>query len=463
MKLEGSLDAFSLPDIFQLLSFTKKSGGLHLAQAGSDGVVFFAAGLVTGASADSSRQPLARRLVGSGAVSDEALSAAVEAVSSGEGLGVVRALLESGAVDADLLRQAAQDQSTDAIFDLLRWQEGDFAFVMDETNPDDVGVTVAIDAVLAEAEARRSTWESVSQVVPSPQVVMVMPVVLTADPAVSREEWSLLALVDGRRSVAELVDLTGSGQYAVVSTLAALVQRGLLAVREDVGSGDEQDHVAVVLRRQQLLAPLEAFTPVIVPAQPAVEPAGHSDQPDVRPEEPAPTEAHTEEPVRKAHEGSHDDSPADDSPADDSPADDSPTSDRHDDDQVQHEVAGDASADDGSEEDADRDLVSASAGPEQPQMLGGAHVPQDVVPPRPEPFLPKRQAEFDEHRGVPAARATSPVVTAGGGSSTGGSSLGDVVGATATAPDPAAASVIERAPNVNRTLMLRLIAGVRGL
>ena len=31
MKLEGSLDAFSLPDVFQLLSLTKKSGGLHLA------------------------------------------------------------------------------------------------------------------------------------------------------------------------------------------------------------------------------------------------------------------------------------------------------------------------------------------------------------------------------------------------------------------------------------------------
>ncbi|MCZ3387033.1 MAG: DUF4388 domain-containing protein, partial [Actinomycetia bacterium] len=30
MKLEGSLDAFSLPDVFQLLSLTKKSGGLHL-------------------------------------------------------------------------------------------------------------------------------------------------------------------------------------------------------------------------------------------------------------------------------------------------------------------------------------------------------------------------------------------------------------------------------------------------
>jgi len=37
VKLEGSLDAFSLPDIFQLLSFTKKSGGLHLRRATTRG------------------------------------------------------------------------------------------------------------------------------------------------------------------------------------------------------------------------------------------------------------------------------------------------------------------------------------------------------------------------------------------------------------------------------------------
>src|SRR5512134_511956 len=212
MKLEGSLDAFSLPDIFQLLSFTTKTGGLHLASDGSDGVVFFASGQVTGASADSSRQPLARRLVGSGAVHDDALRSAVDAVANGEGVGVVRALMESGAVDAGLLRQAATDQAVDAIFDLLRWRTGDFAFVLDEANPDDVGVTLAVEQVLADAEERRSSWDSVSQVIPSLQSLLAMPVVLSADPSVTREEWSLLALVDGRRSVAELVDLTGSGQ-----------------------------------------------------------------------------------------------------------------------------------------------------------------------------------------------------------------------------------------------------------
>ena len=422
MKLEGSLDAFSLPDVFQLLSFTKKSGGLHLAHDGADGVVFFAGGQISGASADSSRQPLARRLVGSGTLTDEALADAVQVALSGEGAGVVRALLDQGAVDPELLRVAAGDQSVDAVFDLLRWQNGDFAFVMDEANPGDVGVSMSVEAVLADAEARRASWDSVSQVVPSPQAVLAMPVVLPADPQVSREEWSLLALVDGRRTVTELVDLTGSGQYAVVSTLAALVTRGLLAVRADAGaedSADSDDHVTVVLRRQRLLAPLEGEPFVPVQEAPAEEPA-------------APVAAKAE-PVRETET------------TDAAP-------------EPMHSVP-DLADESTSDEDGQRELATASAASDGPAMLGGAHVPQDVVPPRPEPFLPRRQADFDEQAGTPAARPVH--VQAGPSASMGG--LGDVVGATATSPDPDSVSVIERDPNVNRSLMLRLIAGVRGL
>ena len=389
MKLEGSLDAFSLPDIFQLLSFTKKTGALHLAHDGCDGVVFFTGGQVTGASADGSRQPLARRLIGSSAVDDAALGAAVERAGNGEGVGIVKALLEAGTVEEELLRTAVEDQSVDAVFDLLRWLDGDFAFVVDEGNPDDVGVTLKVESVLAESESRRESWETVSQVVPSPTAVLNMPVVLPDDPRITRDEWALLALVDGRRTVSDLVDLTGCGQYAVVSTLAGLVERSLLDVRED-----GEDHVRVVVRRQQLLAPLE--TAAVIPGLlPAAEPAA---PPASRP--------------GKAGGGS---------------------------------VAADAVAPSAAlaapgetAETADAgELVTASAG-HGPSMLGGAHVPDDVVPPRSEPFLPKRQAEYD------------------------GGSPGDVIGATAVALDPQS-SMIERDPSVNRSLMLRLIAGVRGL
>ena len=401
MKLEGSLDAFSLPDVFQLLSFTKKTGGLHLSDDGRAGVVFFTAGQITGASADTARQPLARRLIGSGAVSDSALAAAVERAGTDEGVGVVKALLEADAVEAELLRQAVSDQSVDAVFDLLRWQTGDFAFVMDEVNPDDVGITVQAETVLADADARRAGWEAVSQLVSAPTAVLSMPVLLPDDPVITSDEWALLALVDGRRSVNDLVDLTGCGQYAVVSTLAALVERSLLEVRED-----GEDHVSVVVRRQALLASLEgaAPTPPATSAAKSVSPSSAADAP----------------PVGSA-----------DVPAPATPAEPAPDS-----------------ADDG-------DLVTTSAG-DGPMMLGGAHVPGDVVPPRSEPFLPKRQADFDEATPGSANRSVSH----SGPAPQGGGPSGDVMGATALEPQP---SLIERDPSVNRSLMLRLIAGVRGL
>lgn len=385
MRLEGSLDAFSLPDVFQLLSNTKKTGGLHLTSDGSDGVVYFAGGDVTGASADCSRQPLARRLVGSGAVTDDALTGAVSAAKDAEDLGVVRALLDHGSVDADLLRHAAKDQAVDAVFDLLRWRTGDFSFALDETNPDDVGVKLPAEKVLADADGRNANWETVSKVVPSPQAVLAMPVVLPSEPAVSREEWSLLALVDGRRTVSDLVELTGSGQYAVVSTLAGLVQRGLLEVRPPAGEpgAEDADHVAVVVRRQQLLAPLESAEPA-APAAPATAPsvprsrgeAGGGEVSDAVADHRAPASPGT-------------------SPSDHEP-----------------------------------ELVNASLGHDHRSAHGAQ--------------LPSRPGSAGDSNGSPTSSALSGVL------------------ATATAPN-LEHSVIERDPEVNRSLMLRLIAGVRGL
>jgi Domain of unknown function (DUF4388) len=458
MKLEGSLDAFSLPDVFQLLSFTKKSGGLHLASDGCDGCVFFTGGQITGASADGSRQPLARRLIGAGAVDDDALTAAVQAATQGEDMGVVKALLENGVIEAGLLRQAVTDQSVDAVFDLLRWQQGDFAFVIDEINPDDVGVSLSIEEILADAESRRASWDSVSLIVPSPQALLSMPVVLPDDPHVSREEWSLLALVDGRRSVAELVDLTGSGQYAVVSTLAGLVTRGLLEVREVGDSSD--DHVGVVVRRQGLLAALEGapFHPVrssppafeveaakaSAPQPSAPQPSGpeHSAPEHSSPEHSASEHRSIQVEVEMAEAGDHRADDAGPGHRSDAAPDLAP----------QHAQAPSHGA---AEDDVPTPGLVTVANADVPITLVGVHVPGDVVPPRPEPFLPRRQADFDESTPSPATR---PMPMRGGGLGNGG-----VIGANAVALDPDAVTMIERDPNVNRSLMLRLIAGVRGL
>jgi hypothetical protein len=76
-----------------------------------------------------------------------------------------------------------------------------------------------------------------------------------------------------------------------------------------------------------------------------------------------------------------------------------------------------------------------------------------VIPPRPEPFIPQRRPDFPEG-------GARPVMVVAGGAGAAVAASGEPV------PDASAADArlhIERDPSVNKSLLLRLIAGVRGL
>ncbi len=424
MNLEGSLDAFGLPDVFALLASTGKSGALALRRAQPsggpiEGVVWFRGGLLSAASSDRARASLVRRIVGSGAVDDTALRQAVARAAGGVGL--ARALLEAGAVEPELLRQAATDQVVDAVFDLLRWPDGEFGFDQTAVDPDDVGIALDHGKVLAEATARAESWEQLAALVPGQDSVLAVPVVLHHEPEVTRDEWALLALVDGRRRVRDLVELTGCGQFAVTTTLAHLVQRGLLHVKDAAAP----DHVAVVERRFALLSGVESSAVVA----------------------PVPQPEHHREP------------------------------------ELEHVMTTRTTAGPGSQGmSAAAALVAARAA----QHLDSRPAARrEVVPPRPEPFLPGRRPEHPEPvEAAPVAGSGSrftgrtatpvpasypaPAPPAFSGSLSG--AHGAVEGATARAlsdpsaqREPVADGVIERDPGINRSLLLRLIAGVRGL
>ncbi|HVB27033.1 MAG TPA: DUF4388 domain-containing protein [Mycobacteriales bacterium] len=385
MRLEGTLDAFSLPDIFALLSMTKKSGGLHLRREDAHGVVCFTTGSLTGGSSDLTRQALARRLAGAGHVSDDRLTDAVERVSADPTIGLARALQPT--VDEAALHDLVTEHVIDAVFDLMRWPNGEFAFLVDEGNPDDVGVSLPVDEVVAEVRRRLETWSGVAATVPSPQTVPCLPLAPAVDPVLSRDEWALLALVDGRRSVGELVALSGRGEYAAVSLLAALVARGLLHV-------DAEDGVTALLRRQALLAGLEAPS---LGEGPATEVDDAVEAPAVP--EPVAERATAPQPPLPRPEP----------------------------------------------EVTRPDLHIAEPAPplaaRDPALVGHAEA---VTPARPEPFLPKRRPEHPEE----SIRAPRMSTTS-------------VEGTAAVAPN--VSTHIERDPSVNKSLLLRLIAGVRGL
>src|SRR4051794_4831220 len=253
MRLEGTLDAFGLPDILQLLAFTRKTGALQLSAAPAAGVVRVREGAISGASSDVTRQVLARRVVGAGLVGDDALQAAVRAAASGT-TGVVAALLADGALSIEQVLPLATEQTVDAVGELLRWTGGEFSFVVDEPDPEALPLQLSVEDVVAEGQRRLAVWAELTTVIPSLDVALTLAVAPAEDPQCSREEWGLLALVDGARTVREIVALLGRSEFAVTRSLAALVSRGLLVVPGASGPGGGLPELQ---RRQALLAELE--------------------------------------------------------------------------------------------------------------------------------------------------------------------------------------------------------------
>ncbi len=260
MRLEGSLDAFGLPDILQLLAFTTKTGALHVRRAcgpnaaPAAGVVHVRGGAIAAASSDVRHEGLARRIVAAGLVDDDALREAVNRVRSDASVGLVRALLEAEAVTQEAAFGVAREQAIDAVCELLRWAEGEFSFGMDEPDRDALPVTLPVDEVVSEGRRRLEAWPALTALIPSPAAVLSLSLNPPEDPSCSREEWALLSLVDGRRTVSDVVSLLGRGEYVVVRALAALVERGLLvSAGADSGGGGLAD----LVRRQAMLLEIE--------------------------------------------------------------------------------------------------------------------------------------------------------------------------------------------------------------
>lgn len=107
-------------------------------------------GAVVSASADGSRQCLARRLVLEGAVGTTSLAEALRSAQDG---GVVKALVQADAIDPDYLRPLTRLHLVSALAGLSHWRKGTFTADEADVVPDDVGVVFPLAEMAADVTA----------------------------------------------------------------------------------------------------------------------------------------------------------------------------------------------------------------------------------------------------------------------------------------------------------------------
>ncbi len=266
--LEGTLESFTLPDIFQLLAFTKKTGCLQLDDGSSQGRVYLKDGQVYYAVSSGGRLALGRRLVGAGLVATDQLKQALddqeEAARDGRGLRVGQILVRNGVVSDETLETFVREQIQDAVFDLMRWSTGAFAFDSGEGSAieEPIELAVSVENLIMEGSRRLEEWDAVHKKIPSLDAVVAMaplPGDSGVEVSLQPEEWRLLTLVDGRRTVGELVEVFGQGEFHTCKVLYGLAGAGLLEIRDPAVEGPPS--IAALLTQQELLRSLEDDAP----------------------------------------------------------------------------------------------------------------------------------------------------------------------------------------------------------
>jgi len=251
MALKGSLKDFSLPDLFQLLNISKKSGTLNLVRGNARGYVCFRNGEVFFATTNWKRKPLGVKLMQAGIVTKAQVDEALElqrTTARGQRLGQL--LIRLGYLTKEKLEQFVQEQIQDAIFELLRWTDGEFDFQPGVVFPEeDIGLSISTEELIMEGSRRLDEWNRIEKKIPDLNAVFRMKSMQdrsAAQISLTPEEWMVLTFVDGERTVRDIIELAGMGTLQTCKIIYGLISAGLL---ENVAPDAEERKVEQELER----------------------------------------------------------------------------------------------------------------------------------------------------------------------------------------------------------------------
>jgi hypothetical protein len=248
--LTGNLKTMALPDLLQWTSLGKKTGSLVLRNESLSKKVFFKAGIIVGSATNDPAEYLGQILISESIITEQQLKDAIDQqLRSRVMLGriLVQQELVTEAKVAEILRRKAQE----TIYSLFLWSEAEFEFIEEELAPgQQVLVSIGVDEVLMEGLRRFDTSKQIRKVFPDNEVVLcrtrkALPREIAARNFPSR----LYGLVDGRRTLADVILESHSPEFNVCQVLHAMVQRGYLSVRrpEDGPAGQRTGNTQAVV------------------------------------------------------------------------------------------------------------------------------------------------------------------------------------------------------------------------
>ena len=237
--LEGNLACFEVPDLLTFLNMGKRTGVLVMEHPDQETKIFLKEGKPIFATSTKEELRIGNMLLRQGKIDVPTLERMLtKHRGAGQRLGQV--LLMENLLKHDELASFLKVQVSEIIFDTFDWRRGLFSF-FDRIPPPETAVTLEMDIqnLIMEGVRRIDERGRLSEVFPDLNLVaeaVANPERIKQSVTLTREEWQVLFLVDGRRSLSEICRLAGNpdelGTLQIIHNLVVANLISVIAPRE---------------------------------------------------------------------------------------------------------------------------------------------------------------------------------------------------------------------------------------
>jgi CheY-like chemotaxis protein len=234
--LQGSADAIPLGEIFQVLQMQRQTGVLVVRQDHREVSILFRDGNIDLAQSKnmSGEFRLGRYFIEEKLISKEKLDSVVRDHSTRQQpLGAL--LIDLELVTAEQLEHALMRQSSELIYEVCRWPAATYAFYRDADMP--LGATTQLGlppaSLVMEGFRRVDEWRLVEEQIDFDSVLMRDAAVIDkmGSKKLSPFERNLLEVIDGERTVSEIVALSNASSFDACRTLYQFIQSRIVRRR----------------------------------------------------------------------------------------------------------------------------------------------------------------------------------------------------------------------------------------
>jgi hypothetical protein len=233
MDLQGKIEKFNVPEIFQLISSGRRTGTLGINRDDQAVMVYFKDGQITYAYSPNRRNRLGDRLVARQVIDSTQLEKTLLWQKESGGRKRLGAILIERQIAPKLeIELVLKEQITDTIYKLMTWDKGVFKFY-DGTFPteEDVTLSLSTENLILEGARRADELSRLKSKLPDFAAPLQIKQIMgnqTIELRLSASDWNVLSLCDGHRTIGKIISDSGADPIDSLKSIIKLIASGFL-------------------------------------------------------------------------------------------------------------------------------------------------------------------------------------------------------------------------------------------